>query len=101
MKRDLYAHNEKDENKCTSQVRGRCWATLVNNQRPCGGKTQSPKRLPLWPVPTGPSSVFGLGVVETGILRHVRGLGTQANVQTLMVPTSKQRKESSLVRMGV
>lgn len=73
MKRDLYAHNEENENKCTSQVSGRCWATLVNNQCPCGGNMQSPPRLSLWQVPTRPPSVFGLGLDETRIFQHVRG----------------------------
>ena len=52
MKRNLYALNEKDENKCTSQESCRCW-TLVNNQCPYGGKMQSPRRLPLWWSPPG------------------------------------------------
>ena len=42
MKRDLYALNEKDENKCTSQESCRCWMTLVNSA-PMMGKCRTPR----------------------------------------------------------
>lgn len=63
MKRDSYARNEESENKRTSQVSGRCWATLVNNQGPCGGNTQSQQRLLAGLHP--PPPVFGLKFDET------------------------------------
>ena len=61
MKRNLYALNEKDENKCTSQESCRCWTTLVNNQCPYGGKMQNPQRLPLWWSPPGHPHSGSLG----------------------------------------
>ena len=67
MKRDLYALNEKDENKCTSQESCRCWMTLVNNQCPYDGKMQNPQRLPLWWSPPGHPQSGSLGLVETRI----------------------------------
>lgn len=51
MKRDLYAHNEENENKCANRVSSRCWVTLVSSRRPCSGKTRSPQRLPPLAVP--------------------------------------------------
>lgn len=59
MKRDLDAHNEESENKCTSQVSGRCWATLVNSRCPRGGNTQSPQRRLAGPHWLSPSLWFG------------------------------------------
>lgn len=61
MKRDLYAHNEERENKCTSKASSRCWATLVNNQCPYGGEKAKPQRPPPWQIPPAPNSVFGFG----------------------------------------
>lgn len=92
MKRDLYAHNEKDESACPRQVGSRCWATLVNNQRPCGGKMQRPQRHPLWGVPTHPPSDFGLGLAETGIfLAHERIRNPRKHPKHQpVVPISKQ-----------
>lgn len=59
---------------------------------------QSPRRLPLWRVPTLPPSVFGLGLVETEIFQHVKGLGTQANTRNISPWFQHQSNEKNQVQ---
>lgn len=93
MKRDLYACNEENENKCANQVSGRCWVTLVNSRRPCGGKTRSPQRFPPWRFPTYlPLSLVGGGMrpelSRTGEVQELKQTpGTSAPASSVKAKT--------------
>ena len=87
MKRDLCARNEENRNKRTSQVSSRCWVTLVNNQCPCSGNTQSPPETSGRSAPARPRSL------EEQELTHPK--------YQPLVPTSKQLEESILGKMGL
>lgn len=101
MKRDLYAHNEENENKCANQVSSRCWVTLVNSRHPCGicRRTPSPQDfLPGGTLPTCACLWFEFGWDQNfPEWERFRNSSRREEHQT-QVTTSKQRQELGLGR---